>query len=477
MASRLIQDERVRVLRDVAPRDGAYVLYWMQQSQRAEDNHALEHGVRWANQLGLPLVVGFGLMNGYPSAAGGANLRHYRFMLEGLAGTARSLGSRGIPFVLRQGNPADVALELAADAAVTICDRGYLRHQRAWRDRVRVEAPCRVEQVEADVVVPVELASRKREYAARTLRPRIHRHLDRFLVDLDPTPLERAGEAPGLESLEVSGEGAVGALLDRLDLDRTVPTVTRFFEGGTRHGMGRLRRFVEQRLARYSEHRSQPHTDDTSGLSPYLHFGQISPVRVATEVADSRHGTAEDRRAFVEELVVRRELAVNFCENEPDYDRYRALPAWARKTLDEHRDDERAHLYTREELEGAETHDPYWNAAQREMVHTGYMHNHMRMYWGKRILAWSGTPEEAYDTAIYLNDRYFVDGRDPSSYANVGWLFGLHDRAWGERDVFGKVRILTRGGLERKTDPDAYVEKVERLVAGAKAVEVVYDRD
>jgi deoxyribodipyrimidine photo-lyase len=473
--TQLIQDERVRVLRDVPPRpDGDFVLYWMQQSQRAEANPALEHAVRWANQLDLGLVVAFGLMDGYPEA----NLRHYRFMLEGLAETADSLARRGIPLVVRHGHPAEVALEVGHRAALVVCDRGYLRHQKEWRGGVAVEAGCRVEEVEGDVVVPVETVSGKREWAARTLRPRIHRHLDRFLVELRPTPLGKdslglAGGSAGpggggrdgtLEGLDLSD---LDGVLDRLDLDRSVPPVTDFFRGGTSEAKRRHRGFVEERLSRYDRNRNQPHHDDTSGLSPYLHFGQVSPVWVAMEVIGSGQGSAEDRDGFVEELVVRRELAANFVNFEPEYDAYSSLPDWARKTLAEHRDDEREHVYGRDELEAAATHDPYWNAAQLEMVHTGYMHNHMRMYWGKQILAWSPSPEEAFRTALHLNNKYFLDGRDPSSYTGVGWLFGLHDRAWNERDVFGKVRIMTRSGLVRKTDPDAYVEKVEGLVLQA----------
>ena len=469
MPTQLIQEERVRVLRDAEPAAADYVLYWMQQSQRAEDNPALEHAVRWANQLGVGLVVGFGLMDGYPEA----NLRHYRFMLEGLAETTDSLERRGIPLVVLHGDPAEAALRMAADAALVVCDRGYLRHQKAWRERVASEAGVRVEEVEGDVVVPVETVSDKREYAARTIRPKIHRHLDRFLVELRTTPLERdslnlAGGFDGSDRIDLSGEPDLDAVLDRLDLDRSVAPVSWLFRGGTSVAKRRVRRFVEERLKRYDENRNHPKTDDTTHLSPYLHFGQVSPVWAAMEVGGSRYGRKEDRDSFIEELVVRRELSANFVNFEPDYDDFSMLPDWARTTLEEHADDEREHLYSREELEDAETHDPYWNAAMREMRHTGYMHNYMRMYWGKRILAWTPDPEEAYETALHLNNKYFLDGRDCSSYGNVGWLFGLHDRAWGERDVFGKVRIMTRGGLERKTDIDAYVEKVDELVERAR---------
>jgi len=475
--TRLIEDERIRVLKDTPAGEGGYVLYWMQQSQRAEDNPALEHAVRRANELGVPVLVGFGVMDGYPEV----NLRHYRFMLEGLEEVAGALARRDIPFVLAHGDPDDVAVELAAGAALVVCDRGYLRHQKAWRRSVVRRVSCRVEQVEADVVVPLELYTDKRQYAARTIRPRIHRHLDDFLVELRTTPLD--ADAGGLDAAAVGAELAEldpsdpSGTLARLDIDRSVPAVSCFFQGGTTRAKTRLRRLLDDGMDVYDDHRNQPHTDDTSHLSPYLHFGQVSPVWATGAVRTSGAGTTEARESFVEELVVRRELAMNFVHFEPEYDEYGMLPGWAKETLDDHRDDDREHVYSLEELECARTHDDWWNAAQREMRYTGYMHNYMRMYWGKQILAWSPTPEEAYRRTLHLNNKYFLDGRDPASFANVGWLFGLHDRAWQERDVFGKVRILTPGGLRRKTDPDAYVDKVDRLVARAREHGVVFDEE
>jgi deoxyribodipyrimidine photo-lyase len=167
--------------------------------------------------------------------------------------------------------------------------------------------------------------------------------------------------------------------------------------------------------------------------------------------------------AYLEELVVRRELAINFVYYTPDYDTYSCLPAWARQTLAEHKQDKRQFLYTATQLENAATHDPYWNAAMLEMKHTGFMHNYIRMYWGKKILEWSRTPEQAFKTTLAINNKYFIDGRDPNSYAGVAWTFGMHDRAWKERPVFGKVRYMAASGLERKCDIRAYVKKVENL--------------
>ena len=467
MATRIIEDTRIRTLNDAPPDpEGGYVLYWMQQSQRAGHNPALEHAVRLANEHDVRLLVVFGLMDDYPEA----NARHYRFLLEGLADVAGTLDERRIAFDVRRGHPADVAIEAADGAVVVVCDRGYLRHQKQWRERVAKEAGRRVVQVEGDVVVPVEVASDKREYAARTIRPKIERAMGDYFVDLRTTAIGK--ESRGLKGrdskFEVIDATNVDAALASLTLDTTVPPVHHLFRGGTSEARRRLSRFVEERLKRYDEHRNQPHTDDLSYMGMYLHFGQISPVEVALTVEDSRYGATRDRDSFVEEVVVRRELAMNYVHFEADYGAYSALPEWSRKTLDAHRDDEREHVYTRSELENAETHDPYWNAAMREMRYTGYMHNYMRMYWGKKIIEWTNTPEYAHRVALQLNNSYFLDGRDPNSYANVGWLFGLHDRPWNERDIFGTVRYMSSGGLERKTDPDAYVAKVDRLVEEAR---------
>ena len=455
-----IQAERVQVLNDAEVReDGRYVLYWMQQSQRTVLNHALELAVHRANALGLPLLVAFGLMDDYPEA----NLRHYHFLVHGLADVAQALRRRDIPFVVRRGAPDAVALDLAADAALVVCDRGYLRPQRAWRDRVAAEARCSVVQVESDVVVPVELASDKKESAARTLRPKITRHLERFLVDLPPARLQNTA-APEVEGEDLDDPDR---LLDALALDRTVAPVL-LFRGGTGAGEQVLADFLEHRFAEYAVHRNQPQTDHVSHMSKYLHFGQLSAVFIALQVRAHADRVDENVETYLEELIVRRELPMNFVFYEPDYDRYEQLPAWARQTLAEHAGDRREPRYTPQQLEDAQTDDPYWNAAMEEMRYAGYLHNYMRMYWGKKILEWSATPEQAYATTLRLNNTYFVDGRDANSYANVAWVFGQHDRGWTERAVFGKTRYMNAAGLERKADPQAFVEKVARTVAAAR---------
>ena len=449
-----IQDERVQQLNDHDVVDGRYVGYWMQQSQRAEFNPALEYAVHRANELGLPLLVAFGLMDDYPEA----NLRHYHFMLQGLADVEAALERRNVSFVVRRGAPDQVALELAADAALLVCDRGYLRPQRQWRETVSREATCPVVQIEGDVVVPVELASDHRETAARTIRPKITKHLDRFLVPLPTTTLKNTTRPRFGKGEDLSD---VDALASRLDLDRDVAPVP-LFTGGTTAGKRTMKGFLSDHLATYSKHRNQPQTDDVSHMSKYLHYGQLSPVWIALQIKES--GGGENVDDYLEELIIRRELPMNYVYYTEDYDSFTAIPAWAQKTLDEHARDVRDPSYTRSELERAETHDEYWNASMRELVHTGYMHNHMRMYWGKKILEWSSSPATAFRTTLYLNNKYFLDGRDANSFANVAWIFGQHDRGWTERDVFGKVRYMNAAGLERKADPKAYVAKVDARV-------------
>jgi deoxyribodipyrimidine photo-lyase len=456
LATREIQRERVQHLNDADVRDGDHVLYWMQSSQRADHNHALEYAVQRANDLDQRLLVVFGLTDDYPEA----NLRHYAFMLEGLKDVEAALRERKIRFVVRRGSPDEVALEAGRDASLIVTDRGYMRPQREWRERVAQGARCRMTQVETDVVVPVELASGKQEHAARTLRPRIHEYLDDFLVELRPTKPQKQSLNMPADGLDLSD---VGEVLDDMDLDRSVGPLSHLYRGGSTEARRIFRRFLKKGLPDYVANRNQPQTDFVSHMSKYLHYGHVSPVWLALQAQESSAGK-KNIDSFVEEVIVRRELSMNFVYYTPDYDSYSCLPDWAKKTLREHKKDRREPAYTREELESAETHDDYWNAAMREMVHTGYMHNYMRMYWGKKILEWMQTPEEAYATTLYLNNKYFLDGRDPNSFANVAWVYGQHDRGWTERPVYGKVRYMSAGGLRRKAKPDLYVEKVEKRI-------------
>jgi len=439
---------------------GEWVLYWMQQSQRPHDNPALEYAIFRANQLDLPVLVFFVLMDNYPEA----NQRHYRFMLEGLVETQRKLHRRRIGLFIRKGDPLKVGASLARRAALLICDRGYLRHQRTWRQALAREVGCQTVMVEGDAVVPIGQVSDKAEYAARTIRPKIHKHLQRYLSPCPRYRPQRSSHDLKLKGLNLDD---IESILADLNVDRSVSPVSRFFKGGPVVAKRRLRRFIRNHLNHYAHHHNQPQTDDVSMLSPYLHFGQISSVYIALEILKATGEGSENRASFLEELIIRRELAANYVHFTQDYDRFSSLPGWAQKTLAEHAADKRVYLYDRDALEAAATHDPYWNAAMDEMRVTGFMHNYMRMYWGKKILEWSPSPEEAFTTILALNNRYFLDGRDPNSYTGAGWIFGLHDRAWFEREIFGKVRYMAASGLERKCDIQAYVDKVERIKLSA----------
>ncbi len=446
----MIHDDRITFLNEYRPGRGEYVLYWMQQSQRAEYNHALEYAIRRANELGLPLLVFFGITPSYPEA----NERHYRFMIEGLRETQTRLKRRGIAMAVRICPPDRGAVELSRDAALAVTDRGYLRIQREWRARAAADMKCPLMQVESDAVIPVESASPKEEYTAGTLRPKIMALLPFYLKPLrhERPRIDSAGI--GCESLSLDD---IDAVIGTIDIDRSVAPV-RWLRGGTGEAARLLRHFKATKLDSVPGCRNDPSRDCVSHLGPYLHFGQISPLYAALEVLKS---DSPGRDIFLEELIVRRELAINFVFYNSGYDSIRCLPDWAQKTLGEHAGDRRDYVYGIKDLESARTHDRYWNAAQRELAFRGKMHGYMRMYWGKKILEWSATPRVAYATALALNNKYSLDGRDPNGYAGVAWCFGKHDRAWGERSVFGKIRYMNEKGLERKFDMDRYIGLVD----------------
>lgn len=453
----MIQDARLQTLNDADPdEDGRFVLYWMQASQRVDQNPALEYALDVANTRGEPLVVVFVLIKDFPEG----NARSYGFMLEGLAETAKALEERSIPFAFKLGDIVATVRDIAADASVVVCDRGYLRFQRDWRAQVADGLGKRVVQVEANAVVPLEVASTKLESAARTIRPKINRHLDDYLQRVSPREMEASADGITLKSdLDPTD---VEACLDAVGADDAVGRVTRF-KGGTSEAYRHLTHFLRTHLDGYADARNEPSKPATSMLSPYLHYGMVSPVEIIRRVRDAKAGQGDDAAKFVEELVVRRELAHNFVFYEPDYGTWESLPDWAKATLKEHADDPRDATYTVEQLEAADTVDPYWNAAMREMLTSGYMHNYMRMYWGKQIIYWMPDARTAFETALHLNNKYFLDGRDANSYSNVSWLFGIHDRPWPVQPGFGKVRSMKPSGLKRKFDPDAYVRWVDAL--------------
>jgi deoxyribodipyrimidine photo-lyase len=437
--------------------EGRCVVYWMQRSQRARDNPALNTAIEAGNLLGKPVVVFFQLL----PRAHHANLRHYEFMRSGLEELPTALRKRRVGFVLA-GHLDDAFARFcsAAKPCLVIGDENPLRG--AERAKTRVAASLRVPfwTIDADVIVPSRLLG-KEHYAARTIRPKIRAQLAGFLKPLANPSARIEWRADAYRrSLDMD------SLLESFPLDRSAGPVFGF-AAGERAARRALARFVRERLAGYAVRRNKPELDGTSRLSPYLHFGQIGPHTVALAVREGG-APAADREAFLEEFVVRRELAINFVRYNSRYDQIDASEPWAAQTLRRHLRDERRVSYSEPQLENADTHDPLWNAAQKQMVLTGWMHGYMRMYWAKKILEWSPSPAEAFETAVRLNDRYELDGRDPNGYAGIAWaIVGKHDRAWGpERPVYGKIRYMSYESTSRKFDCAAYIGQIAALERG-----------
>ena len=420
----------------------------MQASHRTEYNHALEHAILQANKLNKPLLVFFGLMNDYPEA----NERHYYFMLEGLKKVQSSLEKRDIKMIIWSKSPEVGVVELSNDASLVIVDRGYLKIQKKWRRQVTKRIGCPLVQVESDLIVPVEVASPKEEYSAATFRPKIEKKLDHYLIPLKKNRPKIGSFDLDFYSFDIKD---IKKAILHLNIDRSVKRINEF-HGGTSDAKKHLEAFLKNKLDRYPELRNDPTVDYLSNMSPYLHFGQISPLYIALKVLAT---DSPGKDVYLDELIVRRELSINFVFYNPNYDSFDGLPEWVRNSLLEHKKDPREHTYTLEEFETAETQDPYWNAAQKEMIFRGKMHGYMRMYWGKKILEWNKNPEDAFKTALYLNNKYELDGRDPNSFTGVAWCLGKHDRPWKERPIFGKIRYMNERGLKRKFDIDRYVEK------------------
>ncbi|MBM7555286.1 deoxyribodipyrimidine photo-lyase [Halanaerobacter jeridensis] len=450
-----MKKSRIKSLNQQSLQNGEYILYWMQASQRVANNHALELAIEKANNLKQPLVVFFGLTANFPEA----NARHYYFMLEGLQEVQKKLKKRNIKMIIRHISPPEGIKELAEQASLVVTDRGYLKVEKDWKAKATQEIPCPLLQVESDVVVPVEEASDKEEYAAYTLRKKINKKLDDYLNPIETNQIQVSSLDFKMEGLNLDN---LEQIINDLNIDETV-NKSPGFTGGNSEAQKYLQDFLSNKLDKYEELSNDPTTDYLSHLGPYLHFGQISPLHVV--LTAKKYQDSSGLEDFLDQIIVRRELSINFVYYNQNYDGQlkEILSEWAYETLQEHKNDLREYNYSREEFETAKTHDPYWNAAQLEMIATGKMHGYMRMYWGKKILEWTDDPQTAYDIALYLNNKYSLDGRDPNSYAGIAWCFGKHDRAWQERDVFGKVRYMNANGLNRKFDADLYVNQVAKL--------------
>jgi deoxyribodipyrimidine photo-lyase len=422
----------------------------MQRAQRGIDNPALDVAVEAANALGKPVVVFFAPVPFYPHA----NFRHYRFLDEGIPDIAAALAKRNIGFVLRR-YPDHSLVKFCEEVkpALVVGDENPMREPEAWRRTASKKLKVPLWTADADVIVPSKLLE-KAQYAAHTIRPRLNAHLKAFLLPSRNPRAKAEWKAPkGLCSLRADLD-----ITEGWKLDRSVTPATNW-RGGTSEGMRLLQEFVSHKLARYAVERNKPELGRTSRLSPYLHFGQISPITAVLAVQHADAPTA-DKDAFLNEILVWRELAMNLVRFNSAYDSFECGEAWAHKTLAQHANDPRPVLYTDSQLENGETHDQLWNAAQMQMVNTGWMHNYMRMYWAKKILEWSRSPADAYRTAVYLNDKYFLDGRDPNGYAGIAWaIVGKFDRPWFERPIFGQVRYMSGASTGKKFNSKLYIQQ------------------
>jgi deoxyribodipyrimidine photo-lyase len=456
----LTDDLRVTVRRGGAPDPGGKcVVYWMQRTQRGRDNHAVDLAVEVANALELPLVVYFAGIANFPNA----NLRHYAFLNRGLMDVEEGLATRNIAFVLRNA-PRESLEQFLSDVgvAMVIGDENPMRAPESWRRELAASLTVPFWTVDADVVVPSKLIE-KAQYGAYTIRPRLYRLLPEFLVPFGNPKAELEWKRPkGFHADSVHEDVTRGWK----KLDRSVAPVEAWV-GGHHAAVKRLRHFTGRLLRGYERDRNRPELDGTSALSPYLRFGHIGPVTIALAVdaaakKDSSLQAARD--VYFNELIAWRELAVNFVKYTPNYDTADCAEDWAKKTITEHARDERERLYSLKELEAGETCDELWNAAQTQMVRHGWMHNYLRMYWAKKILEWTPNVTTAVKWAIYLNDKYELDGRDPNGYAGIAWsMLGKFDRAWGERPVFGKIRYMSGASTGKKFDSKLYVEQMQVL--------------
>ncbi|MBD3425902.1 MAG: deoxyribodipyrimidine photo-lyase [Candidatus Omnitrophica bacterium] len=444
-----VKPERTRLLKKGNERKGP-VIYWMSRDQRAKNNWALLFAKQKAQELGQPLAVVFCFVPDFLGAA----IRQYGFMLEGLKTTEEDLEKKHIPFYLLQGDPSGEIPKFIDKyrAGALVTDFDPLKIKRTWKKKVSNKISIPFYEVDAHNIVPCWVASDKQEYAAYTFRPKINSLLPEYLEQFPPL---RPHNIPWKRQKSTSDWAKARK---SLKIDTSVPEIS-WLSPGERAATYVLNRFIKKRLADYDDARNDPTEEGTSDLSPYLHFGQISAQRVALKIRDAK-APRKAKEAFLEELIVRRELSDNLCYYNKDYDKFRGLQPWAKKTLNEHRKDKRGYTYSLKRFEESKTHDPLWNAAQTQLVRTGKMHGYLRMYWGKKILEWSQSPEKAFKVAISLNDKYELDGRDPNGYAGVAWsIGGIHDRAWPERAIFGKIRYMSYNGCKSKFNVDKYIEK------------------
>lgn len=442
--------KRVRVLNKIdSPTFSGPIVYWMSREIRFYDNWALVYAHRLSQKFDQPLKIVFSLRSDLDKHFG--TRRMLDFMIVGLKeveSDARNLGI-GFDFLISSPEKALPKYLSQEKASALITDFSPLSTPKRWKQSLIKELLIPIYEVDAHNIIPCWELSDKQEFAAYTIRPKVHKKLDEFLDEYPVLDrVKNKSESPRIDWKKIRNQVSVRESISSSKL-----------KPGIKQANKVLDTFLESKLETYVSDRNNPAVDGLSNLSPYLHFGNISAQRVALEVSKWQ-GDKESKESFLEELIVRRELAENYCCYNPEYKSFSGFPDWAKKTLNQHRNDSREYQYSLEGFEQAKTHDSAWNAAQMEMVRTGKMHGYMRMYWAKKILEWARSPEEAQEIAIYLNDLYQLDGRDPNGYTGIAWsIGGVHDRAWFERPVYGKIRYMNYNGLKRKFDIDGYVEK------------------
>lgn len=444
----MINEKRVRLLQKGNETNGP-VVYWMSRDQRVHDNWALLFAQMLAVEKKKLLIVLFNLVPDFLEAT----IRQYGFMLKGLQKVESELSRYNIPFFLLAGKTDEQIPEFLKqiNASILVSDFDPLRIKRIWKRDVARQISIPFYEVDAHNIVPCLYVSDKIEFAAYTIRPKIHKALIEFMDEFPSLKKMNKGEITNdkIDWLKIQ---------KLLKIDFEVKEVD-WIKSGENAAQKTFNYFLKNKFENYHELKNDPTKDYQSNLSPYLHFGQISAQRIALDTEKFK-GNSESKKVFLEELIVRRELSDNFCYFNKNYDSFDGFHDWAKTSLNEHRKDEREFVYSLVQFEQAKTHEDLWNAAQMEMVNTGKMHGYMRMYWAKKILEWSKSPEEALKIATYLNDKYELDGRDPNGYTGIAWsIGGIHDRPWFERPVYGKIRYMNRNGAEKKFDIKSYIGK------------------
>lgn len=447
----MIDDRRIQKLNDKELLKLGPVIYWMSRDQRVKDNWALLYAQQLSLKNKAPLAVVFSLNPRFLEAT----FRQYDFMIKGLKEVEEELNSQNVSFFLLEGEPQDTILKFANkhEVSAVVTDFSPLKIGRKWRNELAKNLEVPFFEVDTHNIVPCFYASQKQEFAAYTIRPKINKLLSEFLTDI-----------PNLKHQEhtIKKEKIDWDKIYRsLDINLEVKPVD-WIKPGYKNGMKMLSNFISERLHDYNEDRNNPNLEKISNLSPYLHFGQIASQRIAYDINQKVKNTIKD--SFLEELIVRKELADNFCYFNQNYDKVEGFPNWAQESHKKHVKDKREYIYSKHEFEKALTHDPLWNAAQLEMVKTGKMHGYLRMYWAKKILEWTESPEDALKIAIYLNDKYELDGRDPNGYTGIAWsIGGVHDRPWFTRPIFGQIRYMSYNGCKSKFDVEKYIDKIQAI--------------